>query len=116
MGGIMQFTFGMMEDRERRHKDSFLDRVNEIIDFSEIEKLLKTLYKNEAGRNPIPPLILFKTLLLESWYGLSDVEVVEEIHDRRSFERFGGEEVRKYHVEAKNLVKFRKRMRDTGMQ
>jgi transposase, IS5 family len=115
MGGIMQFTFGMMEDRERRQKDSFLDRVNEIIDFSEIEKLLNTLYKNEAGRNPIPPLILFKTLLLESWYGLSDVEVVEEIHDRRSFERFVGEEVRKYHVDDTTLVKFRKRMRDHGI-
>jgi IS5 family transposase len=115
MGGIMQFTFGMMEDRERRQKDSFLDRVNEIIDFSEIEKLLKTLYKNEAGRNPIPPLILFKTLLLESWYDLSDVEVVEEIHDRRSFERFVGEEVRKYHVDDTTLVKFRKRMRDHGI-
>ncbi|MGD0174870.1 MAG: IS5 family transposase [Anaerolineales bacterium] len=108
----MQITFGMMEDRERRQKDTFLDRVNEIIDFSEIEKLLDTLYKNEAGRNPIPPLILFKTLLLESWYGLSDVEVVEEIHDRRSFERFVGEEVRKYHVDDTTLVKFRKRMRD----
>jgi IS5 family transposase len=116
MGGIMQFTFGMLEDRERRQKESFLDRVNQIIDFSEIEKLLKTLYRNEAGRTPIPPLILFKTLRLESWYGLSDVEVVEEIHDRRSFERFVGEEVRKYHVDDTTLVKFRKRMRDHGIQ
>jgi IS5 family transposase len=112
MGGIMQITFGMMEDRERRQKESFLDRVNEIIDFSEINQLLNTLYKNEAGRNPIPPLLLFKTLLLESWYGLSDVEAVEEIHDRRSFERFVGEEVRKYHVDDTTLVKFRERMRD----
>jgi transposase, IS5 family len=108
----MQYTFGMMEDRERRQKDSFLDRVNTIIDFSKIEKLLQTMYKNDLGRNPIPPLILFKTLLLESWYGLSDVEVVEEIHDRRSFERFVGEDVRKYHVDDTTLVKFRKRMRD----
>jgi hypothetical protein len=81
MGGIMQFIFGMLEDRDRRQKDSFLDRVNKIIDFTEIEKLLKTIYNNEVGRNSIPPLFLFKTLLMESWYSLSDFEVVEEIHD-----------------------------------
>jgi IS5 family transposase len=108
----MQYSFGMMEDRERRQKDTFLDRVNEIIDFTNIEKLLQKMYTSELGRDPIPPLILFKTLLLESWYGLSDVEVVEEIHDRRSFERFVGEEVRNYHVDDTTLVKFRKRMRD----
>jgi transposase, IS5 family len=108
----MQYSFGMMEDRERRQKDTFLDRVNEIIDFSNIDKLLQKMYPSDLGRDPIPPLILFKTLLLESWYGLSDVEVVEEIHDRRSFERFVGEEVRNYHVDDTTLVKFRKRMRD----
>jgi len=95
----MQYSFGMMEDRERWQKDTFLDRVNDIIDFSNIEKLLQKMYTSDLGRAPIPPLILFKTLLLESWYGLSDVEVVEEIHDLRSFERFVGEEVRNYHVD-----------------
>lgn len=111
----MQYTFGMMEDQERRQKDTFLDHVNRIIDFTEIEKLLEKMYRGKLGRDPIPPLILFKTLLLESWYGLSDVEVVEEIHDRRSFERFVGEEVRKYHVDDTTLVKFRQRMRERAI-
>ena len=57
------------------------------------------MYRGNTGRLPIPPLILFKALLLESWYGLSDVGVVREIHDRRSFERFVGEDVRKYHLD-----------------
>jgi transposase, IS5 family len=51
-------------------------------------------------------------LLLERWYGLSDVKVVEEVHDRRSFERFIGQEVRQYHVDDSTLVRFRERIRD----
>jgi len=44
-----------------------------------------------AATRPISPLMLFKALLLESWQGLSDVAVVEEIHDRRGFGRLIGE-------------------------
>ncbi len=115
MGGyLMQPTFGMLEDQSRRKKESMLDGIGEVIDFGRIEKLLLKMYKG-GGRPPIPPLMLFKALLLESWYGLSDVSVVEEIHDRRSFERFVGEGVRKYHLDDTTLVKFRNRLRESGM-
>jgi len=40
----------------------------------------------------------------------SDVQVVEEIHDRRSFERFIGEGVRTYHLDDTTLAKFRNRI------
>ena len=111
----MQITFGMMEDQSRRKKGTMLDEMVEIIDFRNIEELLMGMYKGGTGRPPIPPLMLFKALLLESWYGLSDVQVVQEIHDRRSFERFVGEEVRKYHLDDTTLVKFRERLRDSGV-
>lgn len=111
----MQVTFGMIEDQNRRQKATMLDDVLKIIDFRGIEKLLLKMYKGKTGRPPIPPLMLFKALLLESWYGLSDVEVVQEIHDRRSFERFIGESVRKYHLDDTTLVKFRERLRNSGM-
>jgi len=55
--------------------------------------------------------MLFKALLLESWYDLSDVEVALEIHDRRIFERFIGPEIRNYHLDDTTLVKFRNRLR-----
>ncbi|MFQ5432478.1 MAG: transposase [Nitrospinota bacterium] len=110
----MQVTFGMIEDQIRRQKAAMLDEVHEIIDFRSIEKLLLKMYKGRTGRPPIPPLILFKAILLESWYGLSDVEVVQEIHDRRSFEHFLGMDVRKYHLDDTTLVKFRERLRTSG--
>jgi hypothetical protein len=90
LGGAMnQITFGQLDDQIRRKKQSMLDDVNNVIDFKRIEKLLLKMYKG-GGRPPIPPVMLFKALLLESWYGLSDVQVVQEIHDRRSFERCVG--------------------------
>lgn len=110
----MQVTFGMIEDQNRRQKQTMLDDITKIIDFRAIEKLLIKMYKGKTGRPPIPPLMLFKALLLESWYGLSDVEVVQEIHDRRSFERFIGADVRKYHIDDTTLVKFRNRLRNSG--
>jgi IS5 family transposase len=110
MEDAMQMTFGMYEDQDRRQKKTMLDEILQVIDFGKIERILQDMYTNE-GRPPIPPLILFKILLLEAWYRLSDVQVVEEIHDRRSFERFVGKEVRKYYLDDTTLVKFRNRMR-----
>ncbi|MBF0291829.1 MAG: hypothetical protein HQK86_06685 [Nitrospinae bacterium] len=45
-----------------------LDDAVNVIEFTRIEKLLLKMYKG-GGRPPIPPLMLFKALLLESWYG-----------------------------------------------
>lgn len=111
----MQISFGMYEDKNRRQKRTMLEEVDKVLDFPRIEKLLMEMYRGNTGRPPIPPLMLFKALLLESWYDLSDVEVVQEIHDRRSFERFVGEGVRDYHVDDTTLVKFRERLRETGL-
>lgn len=110
-----QITFGMYEDSNRRKKASMLDDIANIIDFKRVDAMLLTMYDGKTGRPPIPPLMLFKMLILESWYGLSDVAVVQEIHDRRSFERFIGESVRKYHVDDTTLVKFRERLREAGL-
>lgn len=112
----MQISFGMYEDRSRRQKPCMLDEIIQIVNFKRIGQMLEEMYASgKAGRPPIPPLILFKALLLESWYDLSDVEVVQEIHDRRSFERFVGEEVRNYHLDDTTLVKFRNRLRNHGL-
>lgn len=110
----MQPTFGMIDDEARRKKITMLDEIAEVIDFRRIEKLLIKMYNRKKGRPPIPPLMLFKALLLESWYELSDVQVVQEIHDRRSFERFIGPEIRNYHLDDTTLVKFRNRLRESG--
>lgn len=109
-----QLSFGMMEDNLMLKGKDFLDKINEIIDFTLIEEKLNQLYNPHKGRPAIPPLILFKVILLEQWYGLSDVAAVKAIHDNRRFERFVGQEVRYYHVDDTTLVKFRKRIGNEG--
>src|SRR6185295_3923003 len=53
-------------------------------------KLLAGLHDAPTGRPSYPPLAMFKALLLQQWYGLSDAELEEALADRLSFRRFLG--------------------------
>lgn len=78
---------------QRRHPHTFLDKINQVIDFKEIEELLKKKYKKTTsadGRPAYPPLPMFKLLLLQRWYNLSDPGLEEALNDRISFIRFSG--------------------------
>lgn len=68
-----------------------LDRLSRLVKWYRFEKLLGGL-RNEAGpgRPGYPALVLFKALLLQSLYGLSDRELEEALDDRLSFRRFVG--------------------------
>jgi IS5 family transposase len=68
-----------------------LERLTELVKWYRFEKLLAPL-RVEAGpgRPGYKPLLLFKGLLLQSLYGLSDAELEEAVADRLSFRRFVG--------------------------
>lgn len=68
-----------------------LDRLGSLVKWYRFEKLLSHL-RDEAGpgRPGYPVLVLFRALLLQSLYGLSDREVEEALGDRLSFKRFVG--------------------------
>jgi len=71
-------------------KNDRLDRIAGLIDWSRVERLLEGIYASGTGRPANPPLLLFKVLLLESWYGLGDPAMEEALGDRLSFRRFVG--------------------------
>ncbi len=78
---------------QRKHSNTFLDKIDQFIDWKHIEKLLKKKYKktfSADGRPVYPPLPMFKLLLLQRWYGLSDPGLAEALNDRISFIRFSG--------------------------
>ena len=52
-----------------------LDDTEALLDWSEIENLLSSIYSAKTGRPSYPLLTLFTSLLLEIWYTLSDVEL-----------------------------------------
>ena len=66
----------------------FLRKIDGQIDWRPFEKVLEPLYHPTQGRPSHPPLMMFKALLLQQWYGLSDPGLEEAICDRLSFQRF----------------------------
>lgn len=67
-----------------------LERIATLVDWSRIEALLSSVHASGTGRPSFRPLSLFKVLLLEGWYGLSDPAMEEALGDRLSFRRFCG--------------------------
>src|SRR5258708_20509185 len=68
-----------------------LDRLVGLVKWYRFEKLLGHLRNEEGpGRPGYAVLVLFRALLLQSLYGLSDRELEEALGDRLSFKRFAG--------------------------
>jgi IS5 family transposase len=67
-----------------------LDKVSALIDWDAVEALLAPLRGGAMGAPGYPALLLFKALLLQRWYGLSDPALEEGLKDRLSFRRFVG--------------------------
>lgn len=73
-----------------------LQKLNEFIDWnifqSPINEALTNINKDSSkgGRPPFDKLILFKALIIQSLYNLSDDQLEYQIIDRASFKRFLG--------------------------
>lgn len=66
--------------------DSLLTKVN----WSPFEALLSPIHSQPTGRKSYPALLMFKCLLLQNWYNLSDYDLEKTLDDRLSFRRFVG--------------------------
>ena len=89
-------TFGLADffSQRKRKKPMVLDGINAMINWTRIEKLLrKKLGRSEeptTGASCYPALLMFKILLLQAMYNLSDEATEEALTDRASFARFAG--------------------------
>ena len=73
--------------RRDRMKHSFLRQISACVDWRGIRTLLNKKYtktQNATGNPAYDALMMFKILLLQTWYGLSDYEVEERINDPSS--------------------------------
>lgn len=95
---------------QRGHTNTFLDRIDALIDWKKIEKVLSKSYRKVAsadGRPAYPALPMFKLLLLQRWYGLSDPGLEEAVNDRISFIRFSGFSVSSTLPDHSTICRFR---------
>lgn len=67
-----------------------LDRIDGLVKWYRFERLLCDFNHGGAGHPGWPAPVLFKALLVQSLYGLSDRELEEALADRLSFRRFVG--------------------------
>lgn len=73
-----------------------LQRLNDYIDWKIFEEPIEQVFKNESkdltkgGRPSFSRLMLFKSLIIQSLYNLSDDQLEYQIIDRASFKRFLG--------------------------
>ncbi|WP_417900042.1 IS1182 family transposase [Bacillus haimaensis] len=94
-------------------KDNLLRRINGIVDFSFIHEELKNKYSLDNGRNAIPPIRMFKYLLLKVIFDLSDVDVVERSKYDMSFKFFLDMAPEESVINPSSLTKFRRlRLKD----
>ena len=87
MFGLADFVLA-----KKRGQATFVDGVTAVIDWKRVEKLLHRglgrSNKITAGAKAYPALQMFKILLLQQWYGMSDQETENAMLDRISFIRF----------------------------
>lgn len=67
-----------------------LDDVDQLIDWHRIEALLAGIHNKAHGQQAWPPLMMFKALLLQSWYALSDPALEKQLARDLLFRRFVG--------------------------
>ena len=92
----MQPGFFDQEDRLARLEKlgDPLSRLDSIVDWQGFRPLLKVIHheqrKSNAGRKPHDVTLMFKMLVLQALYNLSDDQTEFQVRDRLSFQRFLG--------------------------
>jgi IS5 family transposase len=96
-----------------------LERLNEGVDFEFFRILLETRLTKEAkgkgGRPPYDYVLMFKILILQRYYNLSDDQTEYQINDRMSFMRFLNLAISDDIPDSKTIWLFTERLTDLGL-
>ena len=77
--------------------------------------MLENLYDPSKGRPSYPPLVMFKALLLQQWFNLSDRDLSEAIADRLSFQSFLGLSLTDPVPDDTTFCRFRQKLLELGL-
>lgn len=102
---------------KRNIKVSFLEKIDKLIDWEEIEKVILKNYnrgKRPDGRPAFTGLLLFKMCLLQEWYGVSISRIEQMINDSVSLSHFIGLSLDDTVPSSTTLLSFRQELKKTG--
>ncbi len=92
-----------------------LEKVAGLVDWREIEGLLSPLHAGAMGAPAYPSLVLFRALLLQQWFSLSDPALEDSLADRISFRQFLGLPLSERVPDHSTLWRFRERLAQSGL-
>jgi IS5 family transposase len=97
-----------------------LERLLQIVDFEMFRPQLESAFafrsdKIKGGRPPYDAILIFKILVLQTLYTLSDDQTEYQIKDRLSFMRFLGLSLAHRVPDAKTIWLYRERLREKGL-
>ena len=92
-----------------------LEAIDGQIDWSHVDAVLAGLRASRMGPPRYPALLMFKALLLQQWYALSDPGLEEALCDRMSFRRFVGLAGDQAAPDHATLWRFRQNMAKAGL-
>ena len=100
-------------------KNDFLIRLNKIVPWEEFRPILEQIRqkprKSNAGRKPIDVVLMFKLLLLQKLYNLSDEQLEYQVNDRLTFMQFLGLSLVDAVPDATTVWLFRQQLTDAGL-
>ena len=67
-----------------------VSKMGKTFEWAAFDVLMGPLHSSSDGAPAYPPLTMFKIVLVQQWYGLSDPGAEEAVRDRLSFRRFCG--------------------------
>jgi transposase, IS5 family len=96
-----------------------LEKLNKVIDFEifrkAIEKSLPFTERLKGGRPPYDAVMMFKILVLQTLYNLSDEQIEYQIKDRLSFMRFLNLDLCERIPDATTVWLYRERLSKNGL-
>ena len=102
------------------HIGNPLEMLSNVIDFEIFRDILETSLlnqnkKNNAGAKPYDVVMMFKIMILQRYYGLSDTQIEYQILDRLSFKKFLALESGDKVPDEKTVWLFRENLTNTGL-
>ena len=112
--GQLSWVDGALTRRRGRRRD-VLAEIEQLVDWGPFARLLAGIHCAVKGEAAYPPLMMFKVVLLQRWYGLSDPQMEEALFDRMSFLSFVGLSAEDATPDHTTIWRFRQKLAEGGL-
>ena len=100
---------------DRVGRNAKLERIDEVVDWKKLARLVNGIYAAPLGRPSYPPVVMVKIMVLQQWYDASDEAMEEALWDRVSFKRFVGLALEDDVPDHSTISRFRKEVSERGL-